>query len=454
MTDKRCDVLKTEFKPDYEKWDSFAKRMGYSYKVLDNGLIQFKINNFNSCMSISMSKTYMKIFFYSINKGRAIGRKAYYLKIVNGKINIAIKDTDKKKPVYISVFNFFSDFSVYLSDLLIKREVDRRYTDKTKFNKNYSFLCKSASLKFRKILKMFMGLNELPWDDWIESPLDNLIIKANYKQCGLDPSIIKTFKSKKLRKLATINKFDKLCKTATGHNSKVIKKYLLTNKNTKTELLKVLKNSFSRGDIEELMLNKNYENLKKLSSYNSGTEVFLKLYGIKKFKHFLNSASFFLPDTLRMLGDNYTKEGFIPAPKNLILKDMHDYYAVLQRKLKEAKISFEKRYEELKHLDNQTIKIQGIEHKILVPKDSYDLLNWGQTLSNCIYSYSKAFYEKNTDLFAVEVENKVTYTLEIRKGQLIQFVGDSNIKVENEISEAVYDYIRNQKDKKENKWAS
>jgi hypothetical protein len=116
--------------------------------------------------------------------------------------------------------------------------------------------------------------------------------------------------------------------------------------------------------------------------------------------------------------------------------DIHAYISKLYRKIQEDghNIIFphNKMFENLSELDCSIL--HGDDLELILPKDKYELISWGESLNNCLASYNTKFLNQDCILIGIKNINneKIKYALEIEpvSWNIIQFVGTNNDEVD------------------------
>lgn len=159
----------------------------------------------------------------------------------------------------------------------------------------------------------------------------------------------------------------------------------------------------------------------------------VRFYGIKKLKNMMmpvfrgeeSERRTFLYefwDMLRMLHGYEERAGksfnFIDVAS---FKELHDYAAKEWSKIKNPCVVFEYKKGAVE-IDNATVG----DFKIVLPKNSYELIDWGQKMSNCVGSYSSLIKNNNCLVLGVEKGGELKYNIEIRGGAIGQFYGPRN----------------------------
>jgi hypothetical protein len=127
------------------------------------------------------------------------------------------------------------------------------------------------------------------------------------------------------------------------------------------------------------------------------------------------SGSMYLYDAARMWDQLPPEHRVLPRTRDLV--EIHNELSIAQRRMIQSdfKLNFQK----------PVLKLDGeeVEDMVLrVPKTNYELIEWGQRMSNCIASYSR----RTSKLVGVERKGELTYCVEIHDGRVNQFLGKYN----------------------------
>lgn len=154
---------------------------------------------------------------------------------------------------------------------------------------------------------------------------------------------------------------------------------------------------------------------------------------------------FYLDDVTTLLSD-MTVEYLIDS-KNALRFDswrsLHDSLSVIHRR-KDMVPQPVPQNGVAKYLDGEKVVTENGVYVVRSPKVSTELLDWGNTLKNCIASYSKRVVASTTQVFALYTEgpDKLYANLEYRDGRIIQFVGDCNKSVPYPVEEAFNEVLK------------
>lgn len=132
-------------------------------------------------------------------------------------------------------------------------------------------------------------------------------------------------------------------------------------------------------------------------------------------------------------------------PLNFDFKNIEELHDVISREYNRLSTSdhdlpVPKRCEELERLSISD------SMRLVFPKSKFDLVQWGQKLSNCIASYSDRALKESCLLIGIVKDEKLTYTLEVGDdGSLRQFRAKHNGSAPKEDQEAVEKVLREQR---------
>jgi hypothetical protein len=122
------------------------------------------------------------------------------------------------------------------------------------------------------------------------------------------------------------------------------------------------------------------------------------------------------------------------------IDDIHDYVSC----------EFHKLEHELKTIENKETqeKLKDFQHeklKIVFPKDTHEVISWGQKMHHCIGSYAESAANNQIVLLGVEKEGILKYNICIIGNKLTQFRGFANASPEKEDFEAISSFLKNKK---------
>jgi len=146
----------------------------------------------------------------------------------------------------------------------------------------------------------------------------------------------------------------------------------------------------------------------------------------------------YLYDTIR---NWYEFRDKITIPHDIVnLAKIHDYVSMEYRKLQNAnhEIKLPKVYNDL---HGKMVKNMSI----LIPKCTHDLIEWGQTMNNCIGGYGNEVLQGQTLCMAVLKEGEMIYNLEVRNKRVTHFLASRNSEPNPKDKELVCSYLKKQK---------
>jgi hypothetical protein len=130
-----------------------------------------------------------------------------------------------------------------------------------------------------------------------------------------------------------------------------------------------------------------------------------------------------LPEELRVLPRNTTD-----------IREIHDHYSMVQRKMEQSdfKLNINKRMEKIdKHIINNM--------QLVVPKTNYELIEWGNKMSNCIASYAR---RSSSELLGIKENGELKYCIEIHNNTVMQFKAKYNASAPEGIVKTVCEYLK------------
>lgn len=233
------------------------------------------------------------------------------------------------------------------------------------------------------------------------------IISRHLRKSTL-PEIIKSITGKKSKKLI---KLVGTALTEDYHSFKMLFGILISLRGLVTidDCQQIIKGWVRERDL----YNMNWKNLRLfLSNYNR--ERIVILFTTPFFP-------FAIGDLIRQYSEHADQIELPKKPKSF--NELHDYVSKEYRKLQYADYPIES-IKKFKKFDNLEINQQL---KLIAPTSNHQLIEWGQTLSNCIASYAKDAKQQRSQLLGVEKNNKLTYALELSpSGEIRQFYAKGN----------------------------
>ena len=113
--------------------------------------------------------------------------------------------------------------------------------------------------------------------------------------------------------------------------------------------------------------------------------------------------------------------------------DIHSYISHLYRKIQKngENIIFQhsKLFTNIENINNLNIPQSNL--KLELPKDKFELINWGEKLNNCLASYNDKILDKSCIILGVFLNKEIKYALELNPETLdiVQFVSSNNSPV-------------------------
>lgn len=129
------------------------------------------------------------------------------------------------------------------------------------------------------------------------------------------------------------------------------------------------------------------------------------------------------------------KNEFILFPKDLIEAHNQVSDLVIEQKNKKYDIAIKKMHGDL----NKTYSWEWKDYRVIVPSGAMEIVHEGQRLHHCVGSYLDRVAKKETVILFLRKKENVEssyYTMEVRKGEIIQCRGMSN-KSYDEVSELI-----------------
>lgn len=148
-------------------------------------------------------------------------------------------------------------------------------------------------------------------------------------------------------------------------------------------------------------------------------------------------SSYTLNDTMRQLA--HLPE-FVIDSNIRTLQDLHDAVSIAYRRKQNPDFPL-KNDEEILVLDNVDVG----DMRIVVPKTSYELVEWGARMRNCIASYAKLVNGKQRFLLGISERSELKYNLEINNQTVVQFKGAGNSTPNQDDKKLIVDYLTKEK---------
>lgn len=301
---------------------------------------------------------------------------------------------------------------------------------------------RKPSFRFNKILVNFLKRNEIKFkfskkDDWGTN-----LFKACYPSLReLDKIKADThYSSIFTRQMRETKTMKELIKRTFGNSGKTINSqvYPYLEKRKNLDILKVgvlLKKLLPNEYIVKILSSKN---LSTVMSCVDGegvdcVRIFRKVlsrYPKERVVKLLTAGGIYcFKDTFRMLHSFPQLFEFLPE-KPVSFIDIHDKIAEEMRKNNYDGSNFElalMKDKKLAAIDGQ--EIDGL--KIVVPKTSVELREWGKLMHNCIGGYVNNVKHKNDlKLLGIEKDGKLVYNISVSDKIIQQFLGPCNSKPE------------------------
>lgn len=207
----------------------------------------------------------------------------------------------------------------------------------------------------------------------------NNYLNYNRKNKGFNPSLIEIFTrdikdSNILVKLLELDIYN--CNLSTG--------YIIL-------LIQILKKRYSEKQILVLFV--------ELSKNNSRRQYFV--------------------DMMHAISDIDDIDNFFKVHKKVKcnISSLHDAAVEYTRKCLQKRLSIGTIYNE-KHQLKPCIQIDNYEIKL--PQNGIELLDWAETLHNCMASYYEMIVKNETSIYGFFIKNKIEFAVEISEGNFIQ----------------------------------
>lgn len=261
-----------------------------------------------------------------------------------------------------------------------------------------------------------------------------------FESLNVDNNSIMSLETKDLSLIRKLNNKDDYCLKLINSlpNSKIIKKFIYKTFDKENIPLIGLMNVISlykifklnRGEIENIINDYSINRCKVC--WKTVKKVYKKEPSFRniilKFivKDELNT--YYFRDSITMLGQ-YDDIVIKPKYKNVV--EFHNDIVLQYNKKKTENYIYDnsKKRNEYKKIHNHNYD----DTIIKIPESKYDLMDWGNKLSNCIGSYHNLYLQNKTELICIEKNKQPLYTIEIRNKEIKQFVGKYNRSVEEKI---------------------
>ena len=139
--------------------------------------------------------------------------------------------------------------------------------------------------------------------------------------------------------------------------------------------------------------------------------------------------SFYLKDTINLFREERMREElqvmFRKAPLNITV--MHDQLVQHYRVVKKSMISDTSFFYEDNFLSSE-VECEGLVYSL--PKNQRELYEWGEILGNCLFSYNHAIFAGETVVYAIFIDKRLRYALEIRNDKVMQLSATYNRPIE------------------------
>lgn len=216
--------------------------------------------------------------------------------------------------------------------------------------------------------------------------------------------------------------YSQFCRRLVGYNKKFLRRLVSKNFFDQEKLLTYY---ILRG----LVIPENYRFIKSIRFHN-GIRVFYLQKKIRSIRKFLRNFSkkrveilfskrvnlFVLDDAVRQWEE---KSNHLILPKNpKSINELHDYISQEYRKLRFNKKGLKESV--WWKLDNEQIG----DLIVKVARTNYDLIDWGQTMNNCIAGYQNS----DSTLLGLYRDNDLVYNIEISHNDIRQFYAECNRK--------------------------
>lgn len=139
---------------------------------------------------------------------------------------------------------------------------------------------------------------------------------------------------------------------------------------------------------------------------NVTAQSFLHMIAQHYSKNNLMSVCTTYRDTMEQLSSVIKRQNIeVTPPKRWRLNDLHDHSSYLYMK---STVENEVHTNEF-----IPFPIESDGYKIYQPKDTMELALWGKRVRNCVLSYEKKIFNRESTIVLIERDNKPTYTVEL-----------------------------------------
>ncbi len=151
--------------------------------------------------------------------------------------------------------------------------------------------------------------------------------------------------------------------------------------------------------------------------------------------------SFYLKDTINLFREERIREEltsmFRKTPLNI--KIIHDQLVQHYRIVKKSMLS-EATFHYADNLLASEGEFEGLVYSL--PKNHRELYDWGESLHNCLSSYTNDVGLGRSVIFAIFIDNQLYYAMEIRNDKIVQLLGIYNRPIEASHKEKVEQWFK------------
>ncbi len=147
-------------------------------------------------------------------------------------------------------------------------------------------------------------------------------------------------------------------------------------------------------------------------------------------------SSFF--DAVKM----WNEAGKPEIQRGISLREHHDQLSLQTRRKRDGDYDL--------NPSEELLSIDGLEigdYKLVTPKTKYQLINWGNIMSNCIASYANQVKNRECDIFGILFKNELFANISLYKDcntniyNITQFYGKFNSSIDRNITKLICDNI-------------